>query len=57
MVPFDGTRFLLIEDVNGLVIDEKFPIFRLNRAFEATMNRVEVEQISLEKGWVPWEAR
>lgn len=38
LAPFDGARFLLVEDVNGFAFDEKFSILRLDVAFEATMD-------------------
>lgn len=47
--PFDRARFLLIEDLNRITIDDKMSIIqvRLDCAIELTMNRVKVEQISL----------
>jgi hypothetical protein len=45
--PFDLARFLLIEDLDTIIINEKLSILRLDCAIEATMNRVKVEQISL----------
>jgi hypothetical protein len=47
--PTDSARILLIEDVNGFAVDEKLSTLLLDMAIEATMNRIELEQISLNK--------
>lgn len=36
--PTDSARIVLLEDVNGFVIDEKLSILCLDFALEATMN-------------------